>query len=90
MRFTEKRDSTRFNLKIPVQLSSTQGMMRDISLSGVYLTTEQQFQAGEKVQFVFELDYAMPGRPVHFDCEGHVLRVEKLDDCYGIAAKIDE
>jgi hypothetical protein len=86
----EKRETTRVPIEIPIQVGSDQGLSRDISFSGIYFTINKPFEAGENLQIVFELAHAVRDAPVHLDCQGYVLRVEKVGQEYGIAAVIED
>lgn len=88
--YPHKRETNRVPLEIPIQIGGEQAISRDISLSGIYFKTSKEFQPGENLQFEFRLGFAAPGQSLLLDCQGAVVRVEKLDNEYGIAATIDE
>ena len=86
----EKRETTRVPIEIPIQVGDAQGKSRDMSFSGIYFTIDKPFDAGESLQIVFELAHAIRDEPVHLDCQGYVLRVEKLGQEFGVAAVIED
>lgn len=86
----EKRETTRIPIEIPIWLNGEQGVSRDISFSGIYFTTGKLLETGDTLHFDFELAFTSPGKPVHLDCQGQVLRVERTADGYGVAATIDD
>jgi hypothetical protein len=89
--YIHKRSAQRTKLAVPVILEEGVGMTRDISRSGIYLTTAQPYQPGDRVRFTLELEYAVPEGPKLFTYVGRIVRVEKLgDDEYGVASTIDE
>lgn len=88
--FSERRETKRHNIEVPVRFGRGTGVSRDISFSGIYFITQELLEAGEPLKLAFELEYAIPGKSLQLDCQGHVLRVENLGDRFGIAAKIDE
>lgn len=88
--YSHKRETNRIPLEIPIQIGGDQAVSRDISLSGIYFKTTKEFQPGESIQFEFRLGFAAPGKSLLLDCQGEVLRVEKLKNEYGIAASIED
>lgn len=88
--YPHKRSAQRYQLEVPVVLDKGTGVTRDISSSGIYLKTQESFAPGDCVRFTFVLEFAISDGPLHFDCEGRVLRVEKIGDEYGVASTIDE
>ena len=86
----EKRETTRVPIEIPIQVGDDQGQSRDISFSGIYFTIKKPFEPGESLQIVFELAHTVRDEPIHLDCQGYVLRVEKVGQEYGVAAVIED
>lgn len=86
----ERRETQRHQIEVPVNFGRGTGVSKDISFSGIYFITKELLKAGEPLNLAFELEYAIPGKSLQLDCQGHVLRVEQLNGSYGIAAKIDE
>ena len=86
----ERRETKRHNIEVPVRFERGTGVSRDISFTGIYFITQEQLAPGEPLKLAFELEYAIPGKSLQLDCQGHVLRVEQLQGSFGIAAKIDE
>ena len=86
----EKRASQRIQVEVPVYIGHEKAVTRDISWAGIYFLTTQAFDEGKKMSFSLDLTYALPGKPIKLDCQGEVLRVEKLGNQYGIAAKIND
>ena len=86
----ERRETVRHQIAVPVNFGRGIGISRDISFTGIYFTTKELLEPGEPLKLGFELEYAIPGKSLQLDCQGHVLRVEHLNGTYGIAAKIDE
>jgi len=90
IKHSERRESIRHQIEVPINFGRGIGISRDISFTGVYFTTKEPLKPGEQLQIAYELAYAIPGKSLKFDCQGHVLRVEQLGNTFGIAAKIDE
>ena len=86
----ERRETIRHQIAVPVNFGRGIGISRDISFTGIYFTTKELLEPGEPLKLAFELEYAIPGKSLQLDCQGHVLRVEQLGNNFGIAAKIDE
>ena len=88
--YPERRESKRHQIQVPVHYGHGVGTSRDISFTGIYFTTDKSLESGKSLQLAFELEYAIPGKSLQLDCQGHVLRVDILDNLFGIAAKIDK
>jgi hypothetical protein len=88
--YLERRESKRHQIQVPIDYGHGVGISRDISFTGIYFTTEKPLSSGERLKLAFELEYAIPGKSLQLDCQGYVLRVDILDDHFGVAAKIDE
>lgn len=86
----EKRHEERFPMEMPVILEAGTGVSRDISESGIYFITDQPPAPGGVVKFSVRLDHIHPGKPIRFDCQGQVLRIEPAGGRYGVAARINE
>ena len=89
-KYIEKRQATRHQIAVPIRYDHGIGTTRDVSLSGVYFTTDKMLLAGQHLRMLFELAFAIPGKSLHLDCQGHVLRVENVAGQFGIAAVIEE
>lgn len=89
-KYIEKRQATRHQIEVPIRYDFGSGKTRDVSLSGVYFTTDRLLQVGQSLRLLFELAFAIPGKTLSFDCQGHVLRVESKSGQFGVAATIDE
>ena len=87
---SEKRASQRIQVEVPVYIGQVKAVTRDVSWSGIFFLTDQAFVQGGSLNFSLDLSYAVPGKPIKLDCQGEVLRVEKLGNQYGIAAKIND
>lgn len=86
----QKRATERIEVEVPVHLETGSGISRNVSLSGIYFLTDQTFEEGTRFRFTIEFEFAIPGRPIHLDCEARVLRVEPQGEKQGIAARIDD
>ena len=88
--YAEKRSLERIPVEVPLVLDRGTGVTRDINWSGIYFNTPEPYAQGDYMRFTFELEYAIPGKPIRLDCQGRVLRVEKTADGYGVASSIDD
>jgi len=86
----KKRAAQRIEIEVPVHLEQGSGLTRDVSLSGIYFVTDQNFEEGARIRFTIEFEYAIPGQPMHLDCKAHVVRIEPQGDCLGVAARIED
>lgn len=85
----EKRASQRIQVEVPVYIGDEKAVTRDISWAGIYFLTKQTFSEGGDLNFSLDLTYALPGKPIKLDCYGEVIRVERHNGKFGIAAKIN-
>ena len=88
--YLQKRATERIEVEVPVHLEKGSGISRNVSLSGIYFLTDQVFQEGICFRFTIEFEFAIPGRPIHLDCEARVLRVETQGEKMGVAARIED
>lgn len=89
MHHQEKRSSQRILVEVPVNVGHEETVTRDVSWSGIYFMTDQVFAVGGDLDFSLDLTHALPGKPITLGCQGTVIRVEKHDSRFGIAAKIN-
>ena len=85
----KKRASQRIHIEIPVYIGQEELVSRDVSREGIYFLSDHLFAEGGKLNFSLGFDYALPGKPVKFGCQGEVVRVEQRHGKFGIAAKIN-
>ena len=85
-RSDKHRRRTRVNSELPTCINGVQGVTRDISASGLFIVQSGQQEMGSRIDFWVDLD--TPGGKLKLYCEGEVVRVEKMDDRFGIGVKI--
>jgi hypothetical protein len=96
---SERRRQRRFPVRVPVSISSslpgtqTSGCTRDLSMTGMFLYADSQFQPGSELEIVLIL----PPQLTHGErrwvcCQASVVRVENKGDMngYGVAASIQK
>lgn len=76
----------RVESRLPIKLAKAQGLTYNISASGVYFELAKSQKEGSKIKFEIELN--TPGGPFNLACSAQVVRVQKINGKYGIAAKI--
>jgi hypothetical protein len=95
---TERRAARRFAIALPLLVrsdgpagaSEQTEQTRDVSFRGVYFTTEQKYEAGERVECVLTLPKEMTlAGDVKIRCFGEVVRVESHVERHGVAARIE-
>ena len=89
MKYDEKRASQRIQLEVPVYVGGEKAVTRNISWAGIYFLTDQHLAEGGTLNFSLDLSCTLPGKPIKLDCQGEVIRVERRDSKFGIAAKIN-
>ena len=77
----DRRRATRFELSLPVELKDGKGTTRDISSSGVLFETDRAFSRGDAIELRVVFDDST------VQCQGTVVRVEKMDDAFGVAVE---
>lgn len=82
------RRDERFASDLTIKLDRGDGMMRNVSASGVFFVTDIDLKLGESVQFTLEFSSSEIG-VVAARCEAHVVRVEPQGALRGIGAAFD-
>lgn len=77
---------TRVSTQLPTFVNGVQGVTRDVSTSGLYILQGSESKIGSLINFWVDLD--TPGGKLKLCCEGEVVRVEKVDDLFGIGIKV--
>lgn len=76
------RRATRYNLTLPVRLRDAAGVTRDMSTSGIFFETEKALSIGDTVDLSADFENTT------IQYEGRVVRVEKIEDRFGIAVAL--
>ena len=87
--FRSRRQHQRLSLALPVQLQNGDGVTRDVSTSGVFFETDLSFRAGSGITFSLILEHADPAGPIRVQCQGTVVRVERVREGFGVAVAIN-
>jgi hypothetical protein len=89
---SERRQELRMHIVLPVNFDSALGQTQNISASGIYATfsngAAQHVQPGSSVRLEMLFEHATPDGPLKVACEGEVVRVDRLGDQLGVAARI--
>ncbi len=80
------RRHARISTELPTSIKGTPGVTRDISASGLFIVQDRQQEIGSRIDFWVDLD--TPGGKLKLCCEGEVVRVETVNDRFGIGVKI--
>jgi len=86
--YTNPRGAERFKVKLPVHLEDGTGITRDVSRTGVYFYTDRTISPGNWLDFLLELQFALPDEPVRLHCSGKVVRVEAAGKKNGVAVSL--
>ena len=91
----EQRRTRRFKLQLPLSItrSGTErvtfaGLTRNISSTGVLFTAEREPDLGGPIEYIITLNHDGP-QIVSLRCIGKVLRAERMDAAYQIAATLE-
>jgi len=82
------RRDERYDSDLRIKLDHSDGVMRNVSASGVYFTTAADLKPGESVKFVLEFSGLQIGA-VSARCEARVVRVEPQGTLKGVGAAFD-
>jgi PilZ domain len=79
----ERRRATRYRFMVPVHFhNGSQGRTRDMSTCGIFLETEEAHSLGDTICLSLTLDGSI------VQCEARVVRVEQLEDKFGVAVEL--
>jgi len=91
----ERREMPRFELHLPVEIAlvgsrgSLQAVTRDVSARGVYIVLESELTPKSNIEFTLTLPPEVTmTKSIRVRCSGHVLRVIRHGDEFGVAANI--
>ena len=92
----ERRSRQRMTARLPVKIrqapgAEIAGTTRDLSSSGIFLYSEEGFEAGANIELVITLPASLGLGPGGWAlCQASIVRVEKrCEEGIGIAAKLD-
>ena len=81
----ERRQALRYSIPLHVEFERGNGIVRDISSSGVLFETDQVFSAGAPIRLTVLLDAAGQGTASCLHCQGQIVRAERNEEKMGIA-----
>lgn len=81
------RREERFDTSLALKLEEGEGVVRNVSASGIYFVTDVALQAGDRVKFRLDFEN-FPAGPVAASCIAHVVRVEPEGEKQGVGAAI--
>ena len=83
----EKRREERLTATRPVQLDRGTGVTRNVSTSGVFFETNEDYAEGSEISFAIELDGPQGGK-LMLRFRGEIVRVVRGSGKVGVAAKV--
>ena len=81
----ERRQVSRFPIRLPVELERGAGITRNISTSGVFFETDQVFSAGALIRLTLHLEPTWTDIPTCLHCLGQVVRAEQHEEKMAVA-----
>ena len=86
----ERRKTNRLPMAVPVVLKTADGDLltesRNIGNEGVFVRSPSPLSVGSKLRMTFSVPRRdVVTESVHFDCGGTVVRLEPMEDGFGIA-----
>ena len=81
------RKDERFGTELTVKLEGGEGVVRNVSASGIYFVTDAALKEGQPVKFTLDF-HNFPSGPIAVNCIARIVRVEERGSGKGIAAAI--
>ncbi|MDP1526951.1 MAG: PilZ domain-containing protein [Rhodocyclaceae bacterium] len=82
----DKRHHARIDAHLPVTIKDERGLVRDISVDGMFILQDQQQETGSHIELWVHLD--TPSGTIKLHCDGEVSRIEEIDGQVGIGIKV--
>ena len=82
----KEQRSDRFRTDLSTTVHGVAGVTDNISATGFYILQDQQCEIGSRIDF--SVDLVTRHTRLKLCCEGEVVRVDRVDDRFGIALKI--
>jgi hypothetical protein len=82
-----RRKEERFATELPIKLEGGEGVVRNVSASGIYFVTDAALQEGQLVKFTLEFQ-SFPSGPIAVNCVARVVRLEAQRARRGVGASI--
>jgi hypothetical protein len=86
----ERRSAERHRVALPTDTDRGPGITRDVSLSGLYLVTEERLPVGARLELLLSLRDGEHLLPLRLAARGRVVRVEEVDDRAGLGIAFDD
>ena len=83
------RKDERFGTDLKVTLEGGEGVVRNVSASGIYFVTDAALMEGQPVKFSLNFDH-FPSGPIEVNCFARVVRVEEQGARSGVAVEISD
>jgi hypothetical protein len=81
------RKDERFGTELTVKLEGGEGVVRNVSASGIYFVTDVALEEGQPVKFTLDFQN-FPSGPISVNCIARIVRVEEQGAGKGVAAAI--
>jgi hypothetical protein len=81
------RKDERFGTELSVRLEGGEGIVRNVSASGIYFVTDVALEEGQPVKFTLDFQN-FPTGPISVNCIARIVRVEGQGARRGVAASI--
>jgi hypothetical protein len=82
------RQDERLDSTLALRLEHGEGVVRNVSASGIYFVTDVALKNGAPVKFTVEFRN-FPGGPIQVECNARIVRVDEQGEKRGVAARID-
>jgi hypothetical protein len=76
----------RYRTELSTTVDGVEGITHNISATGFYILQDQSCETGSRIDFW--VDLGTHGVRLKLFCEGEVVRVDRIDQRFGIAVKI--
>lgn len=82
----KQRRESRFKASFPIEIESKDGVLVDMSGSGIAFETDQNYEVGDEIVLRVRVGQ---GKTLDLECIGRVVRVERRDDTNLVAATVE-
>jgi hypothetical protein len=87
---SERRSADRYLVSLPVETDRGPGTTRNVSVSGLYLVTDQQVATGDDLELIIAVPDRETSIPLRVRVSGKVVRVEDVEGAKGAGIAFKE
>ncbi len=84
--FVKEKRPKRYRTELSTSVNGVQGTTHNVSATGFYILQDQPCAVGSRIDFW--VDLGTRGVRLKLCCEGEVVRVDRVNDRFGIGVRI--